>query len=329
MHERPRRSASTLAPLAVLLAAVAVAGCRSVTGSAIAGTPLTARLITEDIPRFWSAFDSIRSSTDSIPLRRLYLDAGTPGLKDFTSLRWKDAKTLTAMVWPRRAYYRSVRSNTLTVASLEPEIRRIYRMLDTLYGDATFPDVYLVIGGMSTGGTTSDHGLLIGTELFSRAADSPPGVLTPWQQSVVRSVELLPAIVAHELTHYQQSYRAGSTLLGRSLREGGADFVSEILAGRNINEPLHIFGDLHEREIWVDFSRQMNGSDVSRWLYNGGTVTATTARPADLGYYVGYRVTQAYYERQADKRQALRDIFTIRDFNQFLAASGYAARFAP
>src|SRR4030095_8722319 len=80
MLERPRRSASILAPLAVVFAAVAVAGCRSVTAGATAGTPQTARLITEDIPRFWSAFDSIRSSTDSIPLR-LYLDAGTQGLK--------------------------------------------------------------------------------------------------------------------------------------------------------------------------------------------------------------------------------------------------------
>jgi hypothetical protein len=313
----------------MLLAVVAVTGCRSMTGAGTSGTPQTARLVTDDIPRFWSAFDSIRSSTDSLPLRRMYLDAGTPGLKDFTSLRWKDAKTLTAMVWPRRDYYRSIRSNTLGVASLESEIRRIYRMLDTLYADAVFPDVYFAIGGMSTGGTTSDRGLLIGTEMFARAADSPMSVLTPWQQSVVRSVEILPAIVAHELTHYQQSYRAPSNLLGQSLREGGADFVSELLTGRTINEHLYAYGDEHEREIWLDFSKEMNGSNISRWLYNGGTVTATADRPADLGYYVGYRVTKAYYERQTDARQALRDIFTMRDFNQFLAASGYAARFAP
>jgi hypothetical protein len=299
------------------------------TGGGTPSGPQTARLVADDIPRFWSAFDSIRSSTDSLPLRRIYLDAGTQGLRDFTSLRWKDAKTLTAMVWPRRDYYRSIRSNTLAVASLEPEIRRLYRTLDTLYADAIFPDVYFAIGGMSTGGTTSDHGLLIGTEMFSRAADSPVSVLTPWQQSVVRSFEILPAIVAHELTHYQQRYRAPSTLLGQSLREGGADFVSEVLSGRTINEHLYAYGDEHEREIWLDFSNEMNGSNISRWLYNGGSVTATTERPADLGYYVGYRVTKAYYERQSDKRQALRDIFTIRDFSEFLAASGYAARFAP
>jgi hypothetical protein len=317
------------APL-VFIAAVLLAGCRSVTGGDAAGTPASARLVTDDIPRFWAAFDAMQSSTDTLPLRRDYLDRGTTGLKDFTSLRWKDAKTLAAMVWPRREYYRSVRANTLTVASLEPEIRRIYRMLDTLYADAVFPDVYFAIGGMGTGGTTSDHGLLIGTELFARAADSPMNVLTPWQQTVVRSIDILPAIVAHELTHYQQRYRtAATTLLGESIREGGADFVSELLTGRTINEHLYAYGAAHEREIWLDFSDEMNGSDHSRWLYNGGTVTATTDRPADLGYWVGYRITQAYYQRQTDKRQALRDIFTIRDVTEFLTASGYAARFAP
>jgi hypothetical protein len=329
MRGPTRHWESTLASFAIVLGAAAAAGCRSATGANDTGRPLTARLITEDIPRFWVAFDSIRSSADTLPLRRTYLDAGTVGLKDFTSARWKDAKTLTAMVWPRRDYYRSIRSNTLAVASLEPEIRRIYRMLDTLYGDATFPDVYFAIGGMSTGGTTSDHGLLIGTELFTRAADSPVDALTPWQQTVVRSLDILPAIVAHELTHYQQTYRAGASLLAQSLREGGADFVSEVLTGRTINEHLHTYGDAHEREIWLDFSKEMNGSDYSRWLYNGGSVTATSERPADLGYYVGYRITQAYYGRLNDKRQALRDIFTMTDVSQFLAASGYAARFNP
>jgi hypothetical protein len=330
MLRRPASAAIRLRTR-VVAAALAAAGCRSSTDSAAPTGAETARLVTEDIPRFWAAFDAMQSSTDTVRLRRDYLDAGSVGLKDFTALRWKDAKTLAAMIWPRRDYYRSIKWNTLAVAALEPEIRRIYRVLDTLYADAVYPDVYFAIGGMGTGGTTSDHGLLIGTELFARAADSPMNVLTPWEQSVVRASDILPAIVAHELTHYQQrGYRtAVSTLLGESIREGGADFVSELLTGRTINEHMRAYGDAHEREIWIDFRDEMNGSDHSRWLYNGGTITATSDRPADLGYYVGYRITRAYYQRQADKRQALREIFTIRDFAEFLAASGYAARFAP
>jgi hypothetical protein len=185
--------------------------------------PETARIISEDIPRFWTAFDKMTGASDTLPLRVDYLDRGTDGLKDFTNVRWKNARTLASMIWPIRAYYSSVRQNTLSVASLEPELRRAYRALDSLYDEAVFPDVYLAIGGMSTGGTTSDRGLLIGAEMFTRASDSPVSVLSPWGQSVVRSVAILPAIIAHELTHYEQKYSTRvSNLLAQSIREGSA-----------------------------------------------------------------------------------------------------------
>ena len=261
-----------------------------------------------------------------MPLRSGYLDIGTPGLKSFTDARWKNSKTLTAMVWPLRSYYASIRANSLTVQASEPQFRKVFRDLASMYSDAVFPDVYFAIGGMSTGGTTSDRGLLIGTELFSRAPDSPVSTLSPWGQSVVQSIDLLPSIVAHELTHYQQKYSTNvSTLLGQSIREGSADFVEQLLTGRTFNDSLRAWGDAHEAAVWHDFSAHMNGADLSQWLYNGGSITTSSTRPADLGYYVGYKITAAYYAKQSDKRQALRDILRIGDFTGFLKASGYGA----
>ena len=309
-----------LAVLPVLLASCAHATAPSGTSS-----PDAARIVTDDIPRFWTAFDAITSASDTVPLRIQYLDKGTTGLKDFTDARWKNSKTLTAMVWPIRAYYSSIRQNTLTVQTMEPSLRRAFRMLDTMYDGAVFPDVYFAIGGMSTGGTTSNHGLHIGVELFSRAANSPVAVLSPWGQSVVRSIDILPAIVAHELTHYQQRYSNVSTLLAQSIREGSADFVSELLTGQTINDSIHAYGDAHEAAIWRDFSSQMNRTDISQWLYNGGSITPTSSRPADLGYYVGYKISAAYYAKQSDKRKALRDILQVNDFAAFLVASGYGS----
>jgi uncharacterized protein YjaZ len=63
---------------------------------------------------------------------------------------------------------------------------------------------------------------------------------------------------------------------------------------------------------------------VSRWLYQGDQ---SKDRPADLGYYMGYKIAEAYYKRAADKKQAVKDILQIKDFHQFLAASGYAEKF--
>ena len=307
-------------------AVAALAACSSdTTGPSTNRDPATARFVTEDIARFWVAFDDIDSESDTLPLRRDYLDAGTIGLRVFTERRWRNARTLTSMVYPRRNYYASIRNNSLQVAALTPGLRTIYERMLERYPPAVFPDVYFVIGGLGTGGTTSDTGLLIGVEMFSRAPNSPVDELTPWQQSVTQPLDVLPAIVAHELVHYQQA-AGGNTLLAQAFREGAADFLSELLTGKKISPDRDAYGDLHEAELWREFEREMSGTQVSRWLYNGGTVEQG-GRPADLGYYIGSRIAQAYYDRTADKAAAVRDIIRATDYAGLLRRSGYADRF--
>jgi hypothetical protein len=48
-------------------------------------------------------------------------------------------------------------------------------------------------------------------------------------------------------------------------------------------------------------------------------------RPSDLGYFIGYRIAQAYYNRVADKLRAVRDIITGGEgrVRQLLETSAY------
>ena len=118
---------------------------------------------------------------------------------------------------------------------------------------------------------------------------------------------------------------AGQDQLIRLIEEGSADFLSELLTGDTISDHLETFAAGREAEIWEQFEAAMNGTDVSRWLYNGGS--ATTEWPADLGYWVGAQITRAYYEQAANKSDAVREILNIRDFNAFLIQSKYADQF--
>jgi uncharacterized protein YjaZ len=70
----------------------------------------------------------------------------------------------------------------------------------------------------------------------------------------------------------------------------------------------------------------MDGTNSDNWIANGQQETPT--KPCDLGYYVGYRIVQAYYNKAADKKQALAHILTLRDPKAFLAESGYEATLA-
>jgi uncharacterized protein YjaZ len=87
---------------------------------------------------------------------------------------------------------------------------------------------------------------------------------------------------------------------------------------------LHTYGNPREQELWLEFQKDMNGKDTSKWLYQGDKAKD---RPADLGYYIGYKISEAYYMHARDKRQAIKDIIEIKNFNQFLGAGRYGEKF--
>src|SRR5690606_12174364 len=93
---------------------------------------------------------------------------------------------------------------------------------------------------------------------------------------------------------------------------------------RHINHKVHAWALPREREIWQRFAPVMNGTERHGFLYGGDKTPE--GWPADVGYFIGYRIAQAYYEQAADKRQALADILTATDIKSLLARSGYAER---
>ena len=104
-----------------------------------------------------------------------------------------------------------------------------------LYPEAVFPDVYIVIGRLTSGGTTSDRGLLIGAEMNGRTPGMPVEELNDWLKQVITPVDRIPHIIAHELIHFEQKYGGSEVLLVQSIREGSADFLAELISGRHIN----------------------------------------------------------------------------------------------
>src|SRR5258706_5686208 len=124
---------------------------------------------------------------------------------------------------------------------------------------------------------------------------TPVDELGDWERAVIGQVSHLPNIVAHELIHFQQSPQGiAPTLLDQALREGGADFIGELISGGTINRVQRAYGDAHEQDLWAEFRPAMNGKDVSRWLFQGDR---SKDRPADLGYYIGFKICESYYHR--------------------------------
>ncbi len=291
--------------------------------SARAFTADDAPIVSEDIIRFWSAYDRLATAaTYEDTLRVLfegyYLPA-SPGLRSFIRARIGSVIELVDAMNRNPRYYASIRASTLRVLEFEPSIRASFARWTEILPEAEFPSVYFVIGRMSSGGTTGRSTILIGTEMYGRTAETPEDELSDWHKDVLQPIDNLAGIVAHEMIHTQQIYADDGTLLAQCLNEGIADFLGEMISDENINAHVHDWADPREAELWNDFQQVMSGTDRAGWLYS----RRAEEEPNDLGYWVGYKIAEAYYRNAADKTQAIHDMLKIEDFPAFLKNSAY------
>ena len=122
--------------------------------------PLDSQFITEDYERFWQAFDEMDNSSKN-PFED-YLKNASEGFSPLVG--YFDPKTLYQTVEERKEDYLKSRNILDSLSGKETEIKKAYSELKNWYPSAKFPPVYFVVGMLTSGGTITDKGLLIGSE---------------------------------------------------------------------------------------------------------------------------------------------------------------------
>jgi hypothetical protein len=291
--------------------------------------PKNAKLVTSDIDLFWKAYDlAAKNPTRKEEIyQREYFDKGSVGLQDYYTSKIKSTAEFVKNLERKPRFYQAIRTNTQRIASMTPQIRAGFLKLKELYPKARFPNVYFVIGRFNSGGTVSGNGLLVSADMQARSPEVPLDELSLRNRTTLGSIEGLPSLVAHEHIHYiQKDGGPDYSLLRGAINEGMADFLAELATDKNPNSHLQKYGAAHEKEIWADFKKEMTGNNWDNWIANGSQ--ETTEKPADLGYFVGYKICQAYYEEMPDKKQAVYDILNIEDYPAFLVKSRYEEKLA-
>ncbi|HUS02749.1 MAG TPA: DUF2268 domain-containing putative Zn-dependent protease [Chitinophagaceae bacterium] len=289
--------------------------------------PRKAELVTTDIHNFWDAYDRVQKDTaHAIELyNKYYFEKASPGLQDYFTLRIFSVEYFLGNQKVKKAFYRSIRPNTLRVDEFKTQMKRFFVKLKEIYDDAIFPNVYFVIGRWNSAGTVSSNGLLIGTDMMSKSDIVPLNELSLWEKNNFKPIDNLPYIVAHELIHSQQNnMKNDTTTLWASIREGMCDFLGEFISGKSSNPRLLEFAKGKEKQIWKDFEKDMYLKRAGNWIANA--MQETPEHPADLGYWMGYQICRSYYEEMADKKQAVYDMLHIKDYKDFLAKSRYVEK---
>lgn len=131
----------------------------------------------------------------------------------------------------------------------------------------------------------------------------------------------------HEYVHTQQQTTIGDNLLAQCVIEGVAEFVAVKATGKQSTAPAMHYGKENFERVRTKFITQMFNPFTGFWLYSNAK---NEFNIRDLGYYVGYTICEKYYEKAANKNQAIKEMIELNynkpiDLAQFVDKSGYFA----
>lgn len=175
-----------------------------------------------------------------------------------------------------------------------------------------------------SGGTTMDSLVLIGSEISMTDSTTVTEELPDWLATNLRKhfdtnpIEDIVLLNVHEYVHTQQN-TYGYDLLSQCLYEGVAEFVSVLSTGQPSSAPAIAFGQANKERVRERFEQELFSPNWDDWLYNNFE-NAFGVR--DLGYYVGYAICEAYYQKTMDKKQAVKQMIEV-DFGDSTAVKAF------
>jgi hypothetical protein len=291
-------------------------------------------IITTDIDNFWTAYDKILLTKDTTLqyqyLNNFFLEKGTPGLKAIGQARNYTAKSYVDAINNYPLFWNSVRANTYKVKTLSKQIFAGIHQLKQLYPALKPAKIYFTIGALRTGGTTLRDMVLIGSEIAmadkstitSEFPKAFSNLVTYLQNNNTENTVLTNV---HEYVHTQQKTNQADNLLGQSLLEGVAEYVSVKATGRKSALPALSDPSLDQEKVKDRFSRQMFNWFSGYWLYSN---EENEFNLRDLGYYVGYNICKKYDEQATDHQLAIKEMIELDYSNPaelyaFVDKSGY------
>lgn len=280
--------------------------------------PEEARLVFTDVEHFVEAWQSLEEKTDTLNvIQELYIDRATPGLNEYINRFGLDAASIQMAIRKYPEKYSKIASFLETMETWQPEYTLLMKEFNKVLSNAMFAPTYLLVADYKGIGQASRFGQLVSVE-----------------KRLSTDLKSLKNTIVHELTHFQQAMTMGierytgiytkkDNMLDVILREGGADFITHSLVRKNV-EAFTKLNNYMAKELhwWKKFLKDLETDDEDFWV-NVSFNDNNKGNPIQLGYAVGFKIVESYYNRMDDKQRALQDILDIGDARAFFKASDY------
>ncbi|GHV15455.1 hypothetical protein FACS1894169_06870 [Bacteroidia bacterium] len=275
-----------------------------------------------DVENFWIAYDSLTDTNDSIAvIQALYFDKASKGLSEFLKVR--PMFTPSAYVESIRKhpkFWQSVRSRTEKIKNEVESIDKAFSKIKEIYPTFNIPEIYFLISPIGTGGTTSldNKMLLLGAEIVMADSTVSKIEFDSPLNNIIGTINV-PLYVIHESIHTAQNTENESSVLIETLMEGSAEFISCYILNKPFREKKYNFGYENECMLWNEMKLDMEkDSNFDKWFGN----YYSNPHP-DMGYFIGYRIIESYYNLKENKAEALIKIIELNNPNEILSESKY------
>lgn len=281
------------------------------------------QVFTSDVDNFWTAYDKITQTKDSVLQYRYlndeYLSKGTEGLKLIREARNYTDKDYINAINSYPKFWNSVRKNTLKSKNLSKDLNKGIEKLRLIYPELKPTNIYFTIGALRTNGTIKDGRVLIGSELALADKNTVTEEFPENQRNARRlffdsePINDLILLNVHEYVHTQQNLPANN-LLSNVIYEGIAEFVSTKAMNVPSAAPAIAYGKKNNEKVRARFEQEMfNMNNLYKWLW-GNTPNEFGIR--DLGYYIGYQMAENYYNQANNKQNAIKELIELDYANE-------------
>jgi uncharacterized protein YjaZ len=273
------------------------------------------KFVSSDVDNFWTAYDKISATTDTLLkaqyLQAEYLDKASEGLKSLMKVRRYTAKEYLNAIEKYPLFWQSIRENTKKTSENQATISDNIEKLRKIYPTLKPSTIYFAVGVFRTNGTIDDQKVLIGTEMAladdaTKIKELPEGLHFFYQN--FHPLKNIALLCTHEYVHTQQQEPLDN-LLCNSLYEGVAEFISCLATQKPSSTPSFTFGKQNEALVKKRFEEDLFLRDrMYNWIWG---INRNELKERDLGYYVGYRICEEYYNQAKNKEKAINELINL------------------
>lgn len=280
-------------------------------------------IVYDDIRRMNQILSSYsKTQIDENIIQSQYFNPASPGLTELIKKDGLSAQGFSQYLKKNYNFIKSICKEIDFIESDSTRLRSLLKKYSDTFSTAKYQPVYFLIGQNYHGGTVTNEGFVIELQLNSLGLKIID--FTSQDTTRISHYHDLDQIFIHEQVHVsrEEQYISGS-LKRMSIDEGSCDYIAYIITGKKGNPDTYLYGaenfESLKKEWKQDLEKDLK-SVRSLWVWNWGK---KQERPPDLGYFIGFKIAESYFNNSENKEKALIEILEMKDYESFYETSGF------